>query len=217
MTRRELARLLTRLENGESVEWRDAPGRVIGITGAPGAGKSTLVAAMIREFRRRGHRVAVLAVDPSSPFTGGALLGDRIRMGGYENDDGVFIRSMASRGEAGGLCPSAAPAARLLLAAGFDVVLLETVGAGQGDVGVARVAGKTIVVVTPQMGDGVQAGKAGILEIASVLVLNKADLPGAQDAERQLREELDHLPLFQTVASSGLGVAALVDHLLSVA
>lgn len=212
-----MARALTRLEDGDNTVATSAGARSFGITGAPGAGKSSLVACMIGEFRRRGHRVGVLAVDPSSPFTGGALLGDRIRMGGFEMDDNVFIRSMASRGARGGLARAAGAAARLLEEAGFDVVLMETVGAGQSDVEVARIAGTTIVVVTPNMGDDIQAGKAGILEIAGVLVVNKGDLPGADLTVRQLREELEGVPLFRTVARTGEGVGALVEHLLGVA
>lgn len=215
MTRRELARALTRLENGEAAEIAPAPARIVGVTGAPGAGKSTLVTAMIRQFRKRGLRVAVLAVDPSSPFTGGALLGDRIRMDSFE-DEGVFIRSMASRNGRGGLAPATAAAAHLLAHSGFEIVLVETVGVGQADIEVTRIASTTLLVLTPNMGDDIQAGKAGILEAAGVLVLNKSDLPGADRAESHLREELEGTPLFRTVASSGEGVPALVDHLLGV-
>lgn len=215
-SRRELARALTRIEQGEPPPPPETTARVFGITGAPGAGKSTLVASMIAEFRRRGFRVGVLAVDPSSPFTGGALLGDRIRMGGFESDDGVFIRSMASRGALGGVAPATAAAASLFAPAGFDVVLIETVGVGQAEIEISRIAQKTAVVLTPNMGDDVQAGKAGILEIASVLVLNKADLPGANRVERLLREELPGVPVLQTSAVSGDGVGELVEYLLSV-
>ncbi len=217
VTRGELARALTRAENGIATPPAGAlKARIFGITGAPGAGKSTLVAAMIGDLRRRGLRVGVLAVDPSSPFTGGALLGDRIRMGGHENDDGVFIRSMASRGATGGLAPATAAAAAVLAAAGFEIVLIETVGVGQSEVDVSKVADRTAVVLTPGMGDDVQAGKAGILEIADLLVLNKADLPGAALLEKHLREELEAVPLLKTVASTGEGVPELVEHLLGV-
>lgn len=216
MTRRELARALTRLESGEPFENETGNGRIIGVTGAPGAGKSTLVSAMTGELRRRGLRVAVLAVDPSSPFTGGALLGDRIRMDGFDGDDGVFIRSMASRGGVGGLAPATGAAARLLAREGFEVVLVETVGVGQAEVEVTRVVSRTLLVLTPNMGDDVQAGKAGILEAADVIVLNKCDLSGADRAERYLREELEGMPIFRTSASTGEGVAALVEHLLGV-
>jgi LAO/AO transport system kinase len=170
---------------------------------------------MIGQFRKRGLRVGVLAVDPSSPFTGGALLGDRIRMDCRE-DEGVFIRSMASRSGLGGLAPATSAAARLLAQEGFEIVLVETVGVGQADVEVTRIASITLLVLTPNMGDDIQAGKAGILEAADVLVLNKSDLPGADRTERYLREELEKTPLFRTVSSSGEGVPALVDHLLGV-
>ncbi len=217
MTRRELARALSSVERGELVPPpAPPPVRIIGITGAPGAGKSTLVAAMLGDLRRRGLRVAVLAIDPTSPFSGGALLGDRIRMGGFELDDAVFIRSMASRGALGGLAPATAAAARLLACSGFEVILIETVGVGQAEVEISRVATTTAVVLTPNMGDDVQAGKAGILEIARVLVINKADLPGADRLEAHLREELAGLPVFRTVAPEARGVEQLVSHLLTV-
>jgi LAO/AO transport system kinase len=163
---------------------------LVGITGPPGAGKSTLVAALIAELRRAGRSVAVIAVDPSSPITGGALLGDRVRMQEYAGDDGVFIRSMAARGHAGGLASSTGAAAAVLDAAGFDMVLVETVGTGQSEVEVAAAADTTVVLEAPEMGDEVQAIKAGLLEVADLVVVNKADRPGAQRTASQLRAML---------------------------
>jgi LAO/AO transport system kinase len=196
--RRALARLLTAVENrtwvAESALRRlhPAAGRahLVGITGAPGAGKSTLVAALIGEIRRSGRTVAVIAVDPSSPITGGALLGDRVRMQSYASDDGVFIRSMASRGHAGGLAASSVASATVLDAAGFDLILLETVGTGQSEVEVAAAADTTVVLEAPEMGDEVQAIKAGLLEVADIVVVNKGDRPGAQRTAAELRAML---------------------------
>ena len=196
--RRALARLLTAVENrtrvAESALGRlhPAAGRahLVGITGAPGAGKSTLVAALIGEIRATGRSVAVIAVDPSSPITGGALLGDRVRMQSYASDDGVFIRSMASRGHAGGLAASSVAAATVLDAAGFNLILLETVGTGQSEVEVAAAADTTVVVQAPEMGDEVQAIKAGLLEVADIVVVNKGDRPGAQRTAAELRAML---------------------------
>jgi LAO/AO transport system kinase len=196
--RRALARLLTAVENrlpaAEAALRRlhPAAGRahLVGITGAPGAGKSTLVAALIGELRAAGRSVAVIAVDPSSPITGGALLGDRVRMQAYAADDGVFIRSMASRGHAGGLAASSVAAATVLDAAGFEVILLETVGTGQSEVEVAAAADTTVVLEAPEMGDEVQAIKAGLLEVADVVVVNKGDRPGAQRTAAELRAML---------------------------
>ena len=196
--RRALARLLTAVENRTPVAEaalrilypKAGRAHLVGITGAPGAGKSTLVAALIAEIRAAGRPVAVLAVDPSSPITGGALLGDRVRMQGYATDDGVFIRSMASRGHAGGLAATSAAAAAVLDAAGFDVVLLETVGTGQSEVEVAAAADTTVVLEAPEMGDEVQAIKAGLLEVADLVVVNKGDRPGAQRTAAQLRAML---------------------------
>ena len=193
-----LARLLTAVENhtpvAEAALRRLYPvaGRahLVGITGPPGSGKSTLVAALIAEVRRAGRTVAVIAVDPSSPITGGALLGDRVRMQSYADDDGVFIRSMASRGHAGGLASTSAAAASLLDAAGFDLVLIETVGTGQSEVEVAAAADTTVVLEAPEMGDEVQAIKAGLLEVADIIVVNKGDRPGAQRTAAQLRAML---------------------------
>jgi LAO/AO transport system kinase len=196
--RRALARLLTAVENrtavAEAAMRRLYPlaGRahLVGITGAPGSGKSTLVAALIGEVRRAGRPVAVIAVDPSSPITGGALLGDRVRMQAYANDNDVFIRSMASRGHAGGLASTSVAAAAVLDAAGFDLVLVETVGTGQSEVEVAASADTTVVLEAPEMGDEVQAIKAGLLEVADLVVVNKGDKPGAQRTASQLRAML---------------------------
>ena len=165
-------------------------GYVVGITGAPGVGKSTLTAALIAHWRGLGARVGVLAVDPSSPFSGGALLGDRIRMQDHATDGQVFIRSMASRGSLGGLAAATPRALRVLEAVGFDVVFVETVGVGQAEVDIAAMADTTVVVLAPGLGDGVQAAKAGLLEVADVLVVNKADRDGADDAVRDLRTTL---------------------------
>jgi len=196
--RRALARLLTAVENRTAVA--EAALRVlyptagrahlVGITGAPGAGKSTLVAALIAEARSRGRTVGVVAVDPSSPITGGALLGDRVRMQAYASDPDVFIRSMASRGHAGGLASTSAAAAAVLDACGFDLVFLETVGTGQSEVEVAAAADTTVVLEAPEMGDEVQAIKAGLLEVADIVVVNKGDRPGAQRTASQLRAML---------------------------
>jgi LAO/AO transport system kinase len=196
--RRALARLLTAVENrsavGEAALRRMYPlaGRahLVGITGPPGSGKSTLVAALIGEVRRAGRSVAVIAVDPSSPITGGALLGDRVRMQAHAADDSVFIRSMASRGHAGGLASASTSAAAVLDAAGFDLILIETVGTGQSEVEVAAAADTTVVLEAPEMGDEIQAIKAGLLEVADLVVVNKGDKPGAQRTAAQLRAML---------------------------
>jgi LAO/AO transport system kinase len=196
--RRALARLLTAVENRTPVaeaalrRLHPSAGRahLVGITGAPGAGKSTLVAALIGEVRTAGRSVAVIAVDPSSPITGGALLGDRVRMQSYAADDGVFIRSMASRGHAGGLAASSVAAATVLDAAGFELILIETVGTGQSEVEVAAAADTTVVLEAPEMGDEVQAIKAGLLEVADIVVVNKGDRPGAQRTAAELRAML---------------------------
>src|SRR6266576_4025931 len=196
--RRALARLLTAVENrtpiAEVALRRLYPlgGRahVVGITGPPGAGKSTLVAALIGEVRRAGRAVAVIAVDPSSPITGGALLGDRVRMQAYAGDRDVFIRSMAARGHAGGLASTTGAATAVLDAVGFDLVFIETVGTGQSEVEVAAAADTTVVLEAPEMGDEVQAIKAGLLEVADLVVVNKGDKPGAQRTAAQLRAML---------------------------
>lgn len=196
---------------------------VIGLTGSPGVGKSTTTAALISAFRQAGRRVAVLAVDPSSPFSGGALLGDRIRMEEHATDPDVFLRSIASRGHLGGLSSATPQALRVLDAAGFDVVLVETVGVGQSEVEVAARADTTVVIVAPGMGDGVQAAKAGILEIGDVFVVNKADRDGADDTVRELRHMIQlgnrersvdwRTPVVRAVASRGDGIPELVDSL----
>lgn len=231
--RRALARLLTAVENrtplAETALRRLYPvaGRahLVGITGPPGAGKSTLVATMIGALRTAGRAVAVVAVDPSSPITGGALLGDRVRMQSYASDPDVFIRSMASRGHAGGLASTTAAAATVLDAAGFDIVFIETVGTGQSEVEVAAAADTTVVLEAPEMGDEVQAIKAGLLEVADLVVVNKGDKPGALRTAAQLRAMLvptvgrtpdDHRPqpkrpeVLVTTASTGDGVPELI-------
>jgi LAO/AO transport system kinase len=197
--RLSLARLLTRVENDTS-EGREAldvlfaftgKAHLIGVTGAPGSGKSSLVNQIALSFRKLDKRVAIIAIDPSSPFTGGAVLGDRVRMRDLSGDQGVFIRSMASRGSLGGLAQATAAVAQVFDAAGFELILIETVGAGQSEVDIARLAHTTIVVEAPGMGDDIQAIKAGILEIADILVINKADRPGVETTERALKSMLD--------------------------
>jgi LAO/AO transport system kinase len=194
---------------------------VVGLTGPPGVGKSTSTSALVTALRRRGRRVGVLAVDPSSPFSGGALLGDRVRMGEHATDEGVFIRSMASRGHLGGLAWSTPQALRVLDAAGCDVVLVETVGVGQSEVEVVALADTTVVLLAPGMGDGVQAAKAGILEVADVLVVNKADRDGARRTVRDLEYAIAMSeggrdgsgwtrPVVSTVAVRGEGIDDLV-------
>ena len=195
-----LARLLTRVEN-DSPDGRAAltelfahTGRahLIGVTGAPGTGKSTLVNQLALHYRKtRATRVAIIAVDPSSPFTGGAVLGDRVRMRDLSGDGGVFIRSMATRGSIGGLAQTTASFTQVFDAAGYEIVIIETVGAGQSEVDIARLAHTTVVVEAPGLGDEIQAIKAGILEIADVLVINKADRPGVENTERALRTTLE--------------------------
>jgi LAO/AO transport system kinase len=237
--RRALARLLTLVEDGAPEVQREVVAllhpragrcRLIGITGAPGVGKSSVTSALVGVLRASGRRVAVLAVDPSSPLTGGALLGDRIRMQEHHGDDGVFVRSMAARGHLGGLAAAVPSAALVADAAGFDDVVLETVGVGQSEVDVAAMADTTIVVLAPGLGDSVQAAKAGILEVADVLVVNKADQSGAGRLEAELRGmlELGHAvapapdparpqhdpwvpPLLRTIAVRGEGIAELLD------
>ncbi len=227
---RAVARLLSVVEDGSeqlpeamaALAGAGSDVRIIGITGSPGVGKSTTTNALIRAFRERGERVGVLAVDPSSPFTGGALLGDRVRMSEHAGDEGVFIRSMASRGHLGGLAAATPQAARVLAGVGFDVVILETVGVGQSEVEVAASADTTVVLLAPGMGDGIQAAKAGILEVGDVFAVNKADRDGADATMRELRSMLTlggleagqwRPPVVRTVASTGEGMAELVTEL----
>jgi LAO/AO transport system kinase len=223
---RAVARLITRLENGadDSVPMLraifHATGRafVVGVTGAPGAGKSTLVDGLIRQARLANSTVAVLAVDPSSPFTGGAVLGDRIRMQAHAYDTGVFIRSMGARGELGGLARAAHKAIHVLDAAGYAMIIVETVGVGQSELDIAAATDTTVVVVTPGMGDTVQTLKAGILEIADLFALNKADQEGASQTLRALRGMLHmapasgwSVPIVETRAHEAVGLEALWD------
>jgi LAO/AO transport system kinase len=222
--RAALARLLSVVERG-GPEAR-AVGRLthpaggrsytVGVTGSPGAGKSTLTNAVLRQVRDAESDIAVLAIDPSSPFTGGAILGDRVRMNDHATDEGVFIRSMATRGHLGGLSLATLDAVRVLDAAGWPWILIETVGVGQVEVEVAGAADTTVVVVNPGWGDAVQANKAGLLEIADVFAINKADRPGAEETRRDLERMLDlttggrwRPPVVATTASTGDGVAEL--------
>ncbi len=247
LSRRDLARLISGLERGDPSAqqrlfalYRQPPrAHRVGVTGAPGSGKSTLIAALARAWRQRGEQVAILSVDPSSPFTGGAILGDRIRMRELSQDAGVFIRSMASRGAQGGLSRTTADVATVLDAAGFDRIVVETVGAGQADVGIAQLADTVVVVEAPGLGDDIQAIKAGILEIADVLVVNKADRPDAEATFSALAAALElgeatsghhgvslrarqpsstiadpsawRVPLLKVSATRGEGIEALVD------
>jgi LAO/AO transport system kinase len=183
---------------------------ILGITGAPGAGKSTLCDRMLSLLRSEGKTVGVIAVDPSSPVTGGAILGDRIRMQQHHADPGVFIRSMATRGIPGGIARATADLVTLLDAAGRDVVIIETVGIGQSEVEIARLAQVTILVMVPASGDDVQAMKAGVLEVADIFVINKADLPGADKVEQELHLIADARPVLRTVASEGQGIAEVL-------
>jgi LAO/AO transport system kinase len=227
---RSLARLVSLVENGSpdlrpvmrAVTEHAGQARVVGLTGSPGVGKSTVTGTLVRAYRARGLRIAVLAVDPTSPFTGGALLGDRVRMQDHATDSGVFIRSMASRGHLGGLAVAAPQALRVLDAAGFDLICVETVGVGQAEVEIASLADTTLVIVAPGMGDSVQAAKAGILEIADVFAVNKNDRPGAQEVVRDLRTMLAMAhhdaggwkpPIVSMSATTGEGVDELCGRL----
>jgi LAO/AO transport system kinase len=202
---------------------RSGSAYLVGVTGPPGVGKSTLVDRIVAEFRRRQKRVGVIAIDPSSPFSGGAILGDRVRMQRHATDEGVFIRSMATRGQLGGLSRGTYEASVVLDAMGYEVILVETVGVGQDEIEVADLAHTTVVVSIPGMGDGIQAMKAGILEIGDLFVINKADLRGADEVERQLTlmlqlrefQENDWRPrILRTVATKEEGTSKLVDALL---
>ena len=224
--RRALARTISLVEDGApaghqalSLLYRHT-GRahIIGITGGSGSGKSTLAGALALELRRRGRTVGIVAVDPTSPFTHGALLGDRIRMQELSRDPEIFVRSMASRGRLGGLAPTTVEVAAVLDAAGKDAVIIETVGAGQDEVEVASAAETTVVVLTPASGDDVQAMKAGLMEVADILVVNKADLPGADTVAGQLRaltagasRDRPEIAIVSTVATKGEGVGELAD------
>ncbi len=211
---RALARAATIIENrspgaGELLRelfHHTGRARIVGITGAPGAGKSTLVDQLVRLLRDEDQRVGVIAVDPTSPYSGGAILGDRVRMQRHHDDPGVFIRSMATRGCLGGLARATMDLTVLLDAAGFDTILIETVGVGQDEVEIARLAAVTVVLLVPGLGDEVQTLKAGIMEIADVFVLNKADLPGADRLEREVRSMPSEALVVRTVASEGKGV-----------
>lgn len=224
---RAIARLISKVENNapdlrelmEKLAPHTGHAHVVGLTGSPGVGKSTSTTALVSALRRQGKRVGVLAVDPSSPFSGGAVLGDRVRMQKHSTDDGVYIRSMASRGHLGGLSTAAPQALRVFDAAGFDVVLVETVGVGQSEVEIASTADTTLVLLAPGMGDGIQAAKAGILEIGDIFVVNKADRDGAQSLVRELRNMIaldEHgaddwkPPIVRTVAAKEEGVEELV-------
>ncbi len=229
--RRALARIVSLIENGApetrlilaQLHKHGGRAHIVGVTGSPGAGKSTLVMQVARELRRREQRVGIIAVDPSSPFTGGAILGDRIRMQELAGDPNVFIRSMASRGSLGGLATATRDAVRALDAAGFDTILIETVGAGQAEVEIVRAAQSVVVVTVPGMGDDIQAIKAGILEIADIFVVNKGDRPGADQTAAELRmllsldehrkERIWRVPIVTTSATTGAGVPELVDKL----
>jgi LAO/AO transport system kinase len=226
--RAALARVLSLLERGDSVArevgrlayQRGGKGYTVGITGAPGAGKSTLTSAVIKHLRAMQMEIAVLAIDPSSPFTGGAILGDRVRMQDHATDPGVFIRSMATRGHLGGLSLSTPEAIRMLDAVGRDWILVETVGVGQVEVEIAGKADTTVVVLNPGWGDSVQANKAGLMEIADIFVINKADRKGVEETRRDIEQmlELSDLPheawrppIVATVGNTGEGVPALWD------
>jgi LAO/AO transport system kinase len=227
---RAVARLVSMVEDG-SPQLRDVMAalvpyaghaQVVGITGSPGVGKSTTTNVLVKELRKTDHRVGVLAVDPSSPFSGGALLGDRVRMQDHATDPGVYIRSMASRGHLGGLSWTTPQALRVLDAAGCDVVIVETVGVGQSEVEIAGLADTTVVLMAPGLGDGIQAAKAGILEIGDVYVVNKADRDGAEQVRRELRSIVAlgdrpdggwKPPIVMAVAQSGRGLDELVEEL----
>ena len=223
-----LARLISLVEDGDPASRRaltalyahTGQAHLVGVTGPPGSGKSTLVNAFTRKLRSRDITVGIIAVDPTSPFTGGALLGDRVRMRDLAGDPGVFIRSMATRGSLGGLAQATSDVVKVLDAAGFEIILIETVGAGQSEVEIARTAHTTVVLEAPGMGDEVQALKAGLMEIADILVVNKADRPGAARTARALEMVINRSapaehdgwqpPILQTVALDGTGIPELL-------
>lgn len=227
--RRAIARAISAIESAEPdgvallklLFGRTGQAYVIGVTGSPGAGKSTLVEKLAGEYRRSSLRVGIIAVDPTSPFSGGAILGDRIRMPGLSTDEGVYIRSMATRGKLGGLAPATHDVVAILEAAGCQVVIIETVGVGQDEVEIARLADTTALLLVPGMGDDVQTFKAGVMEIADVFVINKADRPGADRVEEEVttmlsiarREDSWRPPIVKTVATTGEGVASLREAL----
>ena len=210
-----LAQLLTRLNrNGGDDGWDlpEGPGQVIGVTGAPGVGKSSFIAKLARILRDRGKKVAVIAVDPSSPITGGALLGDRLRMMSKEPDEAFYVRSFSSGTSHDGLAPNTKTAIKLLKGFGFDVILVETVGAGQTDVGIHKITNHVLLLLMPQTGDDIQFSKAGIMEIASGMVLNKADLPGADTAEAQIRSSISpDLPFWSVCTLRNEGIGRVAD------
>jgi LAO/AO transport system kinase len=216
---RALSRLATGIENRDpqaletlrELEPETGHARIVGITGPPGAGKSTLVDALAFELRKQGKTIAILAVDPSSRASGGAILGDRIRMQRHHADPGIFIRSMATRGTMGGLARATADLARLMDAAGRDYVIIETVGVGQDEIEITSVAQVTVVVLVPGMGDDVQAIKAGIMEIADIFVINKSDRPGADRLQLELHNEGFACPILCTVATEGKGITELAE------
>ena len=212
---RATGRLLSLVESPRRDEVLGALGgvtaaRVVGVTGPPGAGKSTTVGALVGAYRAHGRRVAVLAVDPSSPYSGGALLGDRIRMAAHINDPDVLIRSVATRGHLGGLAAAVPAAVTLLSALNYDLVVVETVGVGQSEIEIAAVADPTVVILNPGAGDAIQAAKAGLLEVADIVVVNKADREGADQTVRDLRVETG-VPILKLIAAQGDGITELVE------
>jgi len=225
--RRSVARAITMVENRDPARYKMLAGlrsagvntRIIGITGPPGAGKSSLVDRLISEFRSQGFNIGIIAVDPSSPFTGGAILGDRVRMQQHCTDPGVFIRSMGARGNLGGLAPATREAAEILAASGKDLVFVETVGVGQSELEIMKLADTTVLVLTPAAGDSIQTIKAGIMEIADIFVVNKADLTGSKRLAREIRAMLHtttreaawYSPVIETETISGIGTAELAD------